>query len=132
MTWSIVARDASGQFGVAVASKFFAVGALCAHTRRGVGALSTQALMNPLYGAACLDLLAQGMTARQTVDHVVTADAGRGVCAIIAHRSDLIGGPAKRIVAAPLRRTFYPGHASCTRSPCGDSNLRICRCWRAG
>ena len=77
MTWSIVARDASGQFGVAVASKFFAVGALCAHTRRGVGALSTQALMNPLYGAACLDLLAQGMTAQQTVDHVVTADAGR-------------------------------------------------------
>ena len=77
MTWSIVARDASGQFGVAVASKFFAVGALCAHTRRGVGALSTQALMNPLYGAACLDLLAQGMRAQQTVDHVVSTDAGR-------------------------------------------------------
>ena len=77
MTWSIVARDAAGHFGVAVASKFFAVGALCAHTRRGVGALSTQALMNPLYGAACLDLLADGLTAQQTVDRVVSADAGR-------------------------------------------------------
>ena len=77
MTWSIVARDAAGHFGVAVASKFFAVGALCAHTRRGVGALSTQALMNPLYGAACLDLLADGLTAQQTVDRVVAADAGR-------------------------------------------------------
>lgn len=77
MTWSIVARDAAGQFGVAVASKFFAVGALCAHTRRAVGALSTQALMNPLYGAACLDLLAGGLTAQQAVDRVVAADAGR-------------------------------------------------------
>ena len=60
MTWSIVARDSTGQFGVAVASKFFAVGALCAHTRRGVGVLSTQALMNPLYGASCLALLGLG------------------------------------------------------------------------
>lgn len=77
MTWSIVARDASGQFGVAVASRFFAVGALCAHTRRAVGALSTQALMNPLYGAGCLELLQQGLTAQQALDRVVAADAGR-------------------------------------------------------
>ena len=41
MTWSIVARDACpmARFGVAIASRFFAVGALCVHTRRGVGAL---------------------------------------------------------------------------------------------
>ena len=57
MTWSIVARDADGSFGVAIASRFFAVGALCVHTRRAVGALATQALMNPLYGPAGLDLL---------------------------------------------------------------------------
>ena len=49
MTWSIVARDRDGSFGAAIASRFFAVGALCVHTRRAVGALSTQALMNPLY-----------------------------------------------------------------------------------
>jgi hypothetical protein len=42
MTWSIVARDASGAFGVAIASRFFAVGALCPHARAGVGALATQ------------------------------------------------------------------------------------------
>lgn len=77
MTWSIVARDAAGNFGVAVASKFFAVGALCIHTRRGVGALSTQALMNPLYGPACLDLLARGATAAEAVAAVVGPDAGR-------------------------------------------------------
>ncbi|HWD16907.1 MAG TPA: DUF1028 domain-containing protein, partial [Casimicrobiaceae bacterium] len=55
MTWSIVARDADGALGVAVASRFFAVGALCPYARRGVGAVSTQALVNPSYGPATLD-----------------------------------------------------------------------------
>ncbi|MBC7702345.1 MAG: DUF1028 domain-containing protein [Rhodoferax sp.] len=77
MTWSIVARDGAGNLGVAVASRFFAVGALCVHTRRGVGALSTQALVNPLYGPAGLDLLAGGKPAAQVVAELVGADAGR-------------------------------------------------------
>ncbi len=77
MTWSIIARDNTGRLGVAVASKFFSVGALCAHTRRGVGAMSTQALMNPLYGPAGLDLLAHGQTAEQALAALVGADAGR-------------------------------------------------------
>ena len=77
MTWSILARDENGFFGVAIASRFFAVGALCVHTRRGVGAISTQALMNPLYGPAGLDLLAQGVPADQVVAQLVAADAGR-------------------------------------------------------
>ena len=47
MTWSILARDGEGRFGVAIASRFFAVGALCVHTQRGIGALSTQALTAP-------------------------------------------------------------------------------------
>jgi uncharacterized Ntn-hydrolase superfamily protein len=50
MTWSIVARDPNGALGVVVASRFFAVGALCPYAHSGVGALSTQALLNPLYG----------------------------------------------------------------------------------
>lgn len=41
MTWSILARDAQGRLSTAIASRFFAVGALCVHTRRGVGALAT-------------------------------------------------------------------------------------------
>ena len=77
MTWSILARDADGRFGVAIASRFFAVGALCVHTRRGVGALATQALMNPLYGAQGLALLSDGRSAADVVDTLVTADAGR-------------------------------------------------------
>ena len=76
MTWSILARDDQGRFGVAIASRFFAVGALCVHTQRGVGALSTQALMNPLYGAAGLALLAAGRPADGVVQSLTGADAG--------------------------------------------------------
>ena len=77
MTWSILARDDAGRVGVAIASRFFAVGALCVHTRRGVGALATQALMNPLYGPAGLALLNAGRTAAEVVDTLIAGDAGR-------------------------------------------------------
>jgi len=77
MTWSILARDGSGRFGVAIASRFFAVGALCVHTRRGVGALSTQALMNPLYGPAGIAMLAEGVSPAEVVATLTAADAGR-------------------------------------------------------
>jgi uncharacterized Ntn-hydrolase superfamily protein len=77
MTWSILARDDKGVFGAAIASRFFAVGSLCVHTRRGVGAVSTQALMNPLYGPAALDLLAQGLAASEVVDALIAPDDGR-------------------------------------------------------
>ena len=55
MTWSILARDSDGRVGAAVASRFLAVGALCLHTARAAGALSTQALVNPLYGPRAAD-----------------------------------------------------------------------------
>ncbi len=77
MTWSILARDDNGSFGVAIASRFFAVGALCVHTRQGVGALSTQALMNPLYGPGGIELLAIGQSPLQVVAALVEADPGR-------------------------------------------------------
>ena len=77
MTWSILARDGQGHFGVAIASRFFAVGALTVHTRRGVGALATQALMNPLYGPAGLALLAEGRSAAEVLATLTGADAGR-------------------------------------------------------
>ncbi len=77
MTWSIVARDRDGSFGVAIASRFFAVGALCVHTRRAVGALSTQALVNPLFGPAGLGLLADGVPPEDIVARLTDADHGR-------------------------------------------------------
>ena len=79
MTWSIVARDTSGAFGVAVASRFFAVGALCLHARSGAGALATQALVNPRYGPAGLDLLAQQHECARVIDELIARDPGRAV-----------------------------------------------------
>jgi uncharacterized Ntn-hydrolase superfamily protein len=77
MTWSLVARAADGAFGVAVASRAFAVGALCPHARSGVGALSTQALVNPNYAIPALDLLAEGHAPADVIRTLVTPDEGR-------------------------------------------------------
>jgi uncharacterized Ntn-hydrolase superfamily protein len=79
MTWSIVARHPSGAFGVAVASKFFAVGALCPAVRNGKGALSTQALVNPLYARDGLAALDKGIAAGDVVRQLVERDDGRDV-----------------------------------------------------
>jgi uncharacterized Ntn-hydrolase superfamily protein len=78
MTWSIVARDpASGRIGIAVATRFFAVGALVPHIRTGVGAIATQAFINPHYGPLGLDLLAAGASAAETVERLTAGDEGR-------------------------------------------------------
>ncbi len=77
MTWSILARDDAGTLGVAIASRFFAVGALCPHVRSGVGALATQALVNPLYAEPGLALLAQGTPPAEVVRVLTAADGGR-------------------------------------------------------
>ena len=78
MTWSIIARDeTTGRIGVAVATRFFAVGALVPHIRTGVGAVATQAWANPYFGTRGLALLAAGASAEDTVRMLLTADDGR-------------------------------------------------------
>jgi len=78
MTWSIIARDkATGAFGIAVATKFFAVGARVPFIAAGVGAIATQALINPFYGSKGLQLLHAGMPADATVKALVADDPGR-------------------------------------------------------
>jgi uncharacterized Ntn-hydrolase superfamily protein len=77
VTWSIIARDVqSGSFGIAIASKFFAVGALCPHGEGGVGALSTQALPNPIWGPRGMRLLRERMPADRIVAFLTKTDAG--------------------------------------------------------
>lgn len=77
MTWSIVARDpASGHLGIAVASRFFSVGTLVPHIRPGVGAVATQAFVNPLYGGDGLALLAEGHAPEEALRRLVEGDAG--------------------------------------------------------
>jgi uncharacterized Ntn-hydrolase superfamily protein len=78
MTWSIIARDkATGAFGIAVATKFFAVGARVPFIAAGVGAVATQALINPFYGSKGLQLLHAGMTADMIAKALVADDPGR-------------------------------------------------------
>ena len=78
MTWSIIARDeATGRVGIAVATRFFAVGAMVPHIRTGVGAVASQAFINPLYGPQGLALLEAGLGAEETVGRLTAADAGR-------------------------------------------------------
>ena len=77
MTWSILARDAAGAIGAAVATRFFAVGALCIHVEGGVGALATQALINPMYGPLGMRRLRDGEPPDGIAAALLEADAGR-------------------------------------------------------
>ncbi len=78
MTWSIIARDhATGQFGIAVATKFFAVGARVPHIAANFGGIATQALVNPYYGIDGVKLLREGRAPREVVDTLIAADSGR-------------------------------------------------------
>jgi uncharacterized Ntn-hydrolase superfamily protein len=76
VTWSILARDDTGRVGVAIASRFFAVGGLCVASRGGVGIVATQALCNPTYGPSALALLATGRSAAEVVRELTAADGG--------------------------------------------------------
>lgn len=74
-TYSIVARDpASGDLGVAVQSKFFAVGAVVPWARAGVGAVATQAHANVRFGPAGLELMAGGLTAGEALERLLLED----------------------------------------------------------
>jgi uncharacterized Ntn-hydrolase superfamily protein len=81
MTFSIVACDlqsASGpEWGVAVASKFLAVGAAVPSARAGVGAVATQALANLAYGPQGLERLGAGEDAQSVVGALTEADDER-------------------------------------------------------
>lgn len=75
MTYSIVALDpATGALGIAVQSKFLAVGAVVPWAKAGVGAVATQAFANVAYGPDALALLAGGASAQEALDRLVAPD----------------------------------------------------------
>jgi uncharacterized Ntn-hydrolase superfamily protein len=77
-TFSIVAFDPqTDSLGVAVQSKFLAVGSVVPWARAGVGALATQAMANYNYGPRGLDLMSDGNTAEQTVEALTSSDENR-------------------------------------------------------
>jgi uncharacterized Ntn-hydrolase superfamily protein len=77
-TYSIVACDLEArQWGVAVQSKFLAVGSVVPWAEPEVGAVATQAFANPRYGPDGLDLLRDGLSAEEVVERLTSADDGR-------------------------------------------------------
>src|SRR6476659_11425525 len=78
MTWSIIARDqTTGPFGIAVATRFFAVGARVPHIAARVGGIATQALVNPYYGIDGVKLLHEGREPSDIVKTLIAGDGGR-------------------------------------------------------
>lgn len=77
-TFSIAGYDsATGEIGVAVASKFLAVGSVVPWVRAGVGAIATQAHANTTYGPDGLALLKKGLGAQAVLDSLIAMDEGR-------------------------------------------------------
>jgi uncharacterized Ntn-hydrolase superfamily protein len=77
-TFSIVATDPdAGEVGVAVASRFFAVGSVVPWARAGAGAVATQSNTNTTFGARGLDLLERGLRPQEALDVLLRSDDGR-------------------------------------------------------
>lgn len=87
-TYSIVARDPkTGDLGVAVQSHYFSVGPVVPWAEAGIGAVATQSLVLVDYGPNGIELMRQGLTARQALDSLLKADAhneGRQVAMVDA------------------------------------------------
>ncbi|MGH9195014.1 MAG: DUF1028 domain-containing protein, partial [Acidimicrobiia bacterium] len=78
MTFSIAACDLEkGEWGVAVASKFLAVGSAVPWAKAKVGSIATQAFANVTFGPKGLDLLSEGRSCKEVLDELIAGDEGR-------------------------------------------------------
>lgn len=74
-TFSIDARDsATGELGIAVASRFFAVGSVVPWAKAGVGAVATQSFANTTFGWRGLELLEKGATPEEVIEILIRND----------------------------------------------------------
>ena len=133
MTFSIVARSADGEsWGVAVASKFLAVGSAVPAAVAGVGAIATQAWANVAYKGQALAHLDDGATASVALQRLLEEDTGRD------HRQvgivDADGGAATHTGPACLRlgRRRSPATASRSRATSSSARRWSTRCARPG
>lgn len=101
-TFSIVAFDPETQsMGVAVASKYLAVGSAVPWAKAGVGAIATQSYVNVTLGQAGLELLKSGISAKSTLDELLKTDAGRDwrQLGIVDAQGNAVGFTGSRCVA---------------------------------
>lgn len=108
MTYSIIAVcPETGHRGIAVASRFFGVGALVPHIRGRRAAVATQGFINPLWGIEGAERLAAGETAEQVMADLIARDAGHPHRQ--AHMIDSEGAIAAHTGAACIG---WAGHVS--------------------
>ena len=113
-TYSLAACDLdAGQWGVAVQSKFLAVGSVVPWAEPGVGAVATQAYANPRYGPDGLALLRQGLSADEVVKRLTEADEGRDAAAARSRRRRRPRRHVHRLRLPRVgRRPHGPGYAA--------------------
>jgi uncharacterized Ntn-hydrolase superfamily protein len=93
MTYSILAHDPETQeWGIAVQSKFLAVGSVVPFAKAGVGAIATQSYANTAYGPEALRLLEEGKTAEEALELITKDDPERHLRQV--GKIDAHGNPA--------------------------------------
>lgn len=112
--------------GVAVQSHYFSVGSVVTWARAGVGAVATQALVEPSYGPLGLELMAGGKTAPEALKSLVSADprADTRQVAMV----DSVGLAAAHTGEKCIP---YAGHATGLGVSCQGNIMRTSRVWRA-
>ncbi len=102
-TYSIVARDAAtGQMGVAVQSHWFSVGPIVPWAEAGVGAVATQAFVDPAYGPLGLELMRRGRSGPDALRALVSTDADAAVrqVAMVDARGEVAAHTGSRAIFA--------------------------------
>ena len=127
MTYSIIGRDpAGGEIGIAVQSRWFNAGQNVAWIEPGVGAVCTQAIVEPAYGQRGLELLRSGRTPEQALATLASEDPGRDVRQVAI--ADLAGRFAQHTGRACVAAAGHASRADC----CAQGNMLASeRCWDA-
>jgi uncharacterized Ntn-hydrolase superfamily protein len=127
MTYSIVARDpVTGELGVAVQSHWFSVGPIVPWAEPGVGAVATQANVQPSYGPKGLDLMRSGASSGEALERLVAEDpgsAGRQVAVI-----DGAGGVAVHTGSSAIP---FAGHSTGDEVSCQANMMASETVWPA-
>ena len=125
MTYSIVARDEkTGEMGVAVQSHYFSVGSVVTWARAGVGAVATQAMVEPKYGPLGLELMAAGKTAEEALNALLSVDTKADVrqVAMVDSRGNVAAHTGSRCIP-------YAGHVTGKGVSCQGNIMRNGSVW---
>jgi uncharacterized Ntn-hydrolase superfamily protein len=127
VTYSIVARDPdTSELGVAVQSHWFSVGSLVTWARPGIGAVATQANVDPGYGLQLLDLLAAGVHAEQALATLVSNDPAGD-----SRQVAVVDGGGHVAAHTGSSCMTYAGHATGDGVSCQANIMATDRVWPA-